>query len=65
MINHLARPGRGYLDPFDGLLDQQRRFATIAALGLKFKTGLKQRLSLLSGIRALSDAGPRSMKWLA
>jgi len=59
-VQYVARPDRrmkGFLG--EGMLDKQRKLATVAILGANFGVGVKQRLSMFSAARAIG------WRWIA
>ena len=60
-IGWLARPNRKIQSSADKVFDWIKNRNTQLALGFRFKTGVKQRLSIFNGINAMGDDG---LYWL-
>ncbi len=60
-IGRLARPSRKIQGTSDKVFDWIKNRNTQLALGFRFKTGVKQRLSIFNGINAMGDDG---LYWL-
>ncbi len=60
-IGRLARPSRKIQGATDKAFDWIKNRNTQLALGFRFKTGVKQRLSIFNGINAMGDDG---LYWL-
>lgn len=56
-LNYIARPERRITDKLSKVLEHGRYAHVISAIGGKFFTGLKQRLSTINGIEAMNQAG--------
>lgn len=64
-INRAANPHGEALDRSDRFFNYLRGLSTVQILGGKFKVGVKQRLSYYNALRAMADAGPGAMKYVA
>lgn len=52
-VQYLAVPERKVIDPWERVIDKQRRLATIAILGMNIPVGIKQRLSTFAAIKEI------------
>lgn len=67
-LKNLAAPERGSGSPGEMFMERMRGLATVNALGLRWKTGLKQRLGAAQAANFMTDASmtkSSGWKWVA